>query len=102
MTSVIVISPETDDPRESAIVPELFAAGLERYHVRKPGWSRVQLESFLTQFPSAVRRRMCVHSHHELAAPLGLGGVHWRDQSGTGVSPVISRTSGHDAPVPFT
>ncbi|HXC01738.1 MAG TPA: thiamine phosphate synthase [Opitutaceae bacterium] len=76
---LVVISPEHDDPREIAVLGALFAAGLERYHVRKPHWLAAQLETWLRTLPAEWRSRLVLHSHHELVARLGLGGHHWRD-----------------------
>jgi thiamine-phosphate pyrophosphorylase len=79
---LVIISPEADDPRESAALGDLFAAGLERYHVRKPAWPREKLEAWLRALPSEWRRRIVLHSHHDLVAALGLGGWHFRDEVG--------------------
>jgi thiamine-phosphate pyrophosphorylase len=57
-----------------------FSAGLERYHVRKPSWASAALESWLGRLPRAWRPRIILHQHHSLAAKLGLGGAHDRDQ----------------------
>lgn len=76
---LIVITPEALDPREPAILSALFAAGLERCHVRKPAWSAAQLESWLRALPAAWRPRLVLHQHHQLIAALGLGGAHWPD-----------------------
>src|SRR4051812_11059749 len=77
---LVVISPEGDEPRETAVLGELFAAGLERYHVRKPHWPVVKLESWLGSLPREWRSRLVLHQHHELVRALGLGGEHWRDE----------------------
>jgi len=78
--TLVVISPEHDEPREPAILGELFAAGLERYHVRKPDWSREKLGAWLGALPIAWRPRLVLHQHHELVTALGLAGVHFRDE----------------------
>ncbi|PTY07299.1 hypothetical protein DB347_08320 [Opitutaceae bacterium EW11] len=78
---LIVISPEAADPREKDIVHALFTAGMERYRLRKPGWSAEQLENWLEEFTPSERFRIVLHSHHELAPKLGLAGVHWRDDA---------------------
>jgi len=77
---LVIISPEHDEPREIAVLGVLLAAGLERYHVRKPHWSVAQLETWLRALPAEWRSRLVLHSHHELVARLGLGGHHWRDE----------------------
>jgi thiamine-phosphate pyrophosphorylase len=84
---LVVISPEHDEPREIAVLGALFAAGLERYHVRKPHWSAAQLETWLRALPVEWRPRLVLHSHHELVARLGLGGRHWRDEKGGAACP---------------
>jgi thiamine-phosphate pyrophosphorylase len=79
---IVVISPESQDPRELAAMEGFFSAGLERYHVRKPHWAAVELESWLAAIPEAGRRRIILHQHHPLASKLGLAGVHAKDADG--------------------
>jgi len=79
---LVVISPEQDDPRETAVLGALFASGLERYHVRKPHWPAAQLETWLRTLPEEWRPRLVLHQHHELVAKFNLGGCHWRDEKG--------------------
>jgi thiamine-phosphate pyrophosphorylase len=97
---LVVISPESDDPRETAVLGGLLAAGLEHYHVRKPHWSRERLEAWLRELPDAWRSRLVLHQHHELVALLGLGGCHWRDDGTAPLMPArdgtIARRSCHD------
>jgi thiamine-phosphate pyrophosphorylase len=76
---LIVISPESDEPREITVLSGLFAAGLERYHVRKPQWTREKQAAWLGAIPLVHRPRIVLHQHHELAKELGLGGVHFKD-----------------------
>ena len=77
---LVVISPERHDPRETAVLGELFDAGLERYHVRKPYAAAAELEAWLRALPRAWRSRLVLHQHHELVDALELGGRHWRDR----------------------
>lgn len=79
---LVVISPEGDDARERDLVLALFAAGLERYHLRKPAWSRERMETWLRALPVEARARVMLHQHHALVAKLALGGVH---QVGRGI-----------------
>jgi thiamine-phosphate pyrophosphorylase len=76
---IIVISPEGDDEREIPSLMAMMAAGLERYHVRKPVWSREKLEAWLRGLPERWRARLVLHQHHELVDELKIGGRHWRD-----------------------
>jgi thiamine-phosphate pyrophosphorylase len=83
---VVVVSPEHDHPREHAVVAELFAGGLERFHLRKPHASVTELETYLQRISAPWRSRVVLHQHHELVERFGLGGKHWRDD---GVGRVI-------------
>jgi thiamine-phosphate pyrophosphorylase len=78
---IVVISPESADPREVPAMEGFFAAGLERYHVRKPSWTEPELEGWLRSLPVAWRARIVVHQHHALAAVLGLAGRHEKGDS---------------------
>jgi thiamine-phosphate pyrophosphorylase len=81
---LVVISLETDCSRELAVLEELFALGLERYHVRKPSWPSARLASWLREVPAQWHARIVLHSHHELVRELSLGGVHFRDSNPVG------------------
>jgi thiamine-phosphate pyrophosphorylase len=87
---LVVISPADVEPRESAVLAGLFAAGLERYHVRKPGWSRADLERWLRALPVEWRPCLVLHQHHTLIDELGLGGRHWRDDASAPAQPPAS------------
>ncbi len=78
---IVVISPESEDPREAAAIDGLLASGLELYHVRKPSWTGAEIESWLRRLPQGWRKRLILHGHPEIAAGLGLGGHHDRDRT---------------------
>jgi thiamine-phosphate pyrophosphorylase len=78
---IIVISPESADPREIPAIEGFLAAGLERYHVRKPSWTAAELEAWLRGLPVGWRPRIVLHQHHELVKMLGLGGRHEKGDS---------------------
>jgi len=82
-----VVSPEGEEAREGGVLAALFAAGLARYHVRKPLWAPARLEAWLAAWPPEARRRMVLHQHHELAARLAVGGRHWRDDGAAPARP---------------
>jgi len=73
-----VISPESDEPREHAVLAALCEAGLERYQVRKPSWSREKLAAWLAEVPARHRARLVLHQHHALAVEFSCGGVHFK------------------------
>jgi thiamine-phosphate pyrophosphorylase len=76
---LIVISPEGDDEREVPALMAMLAAGLERYHVRKPAWSRDKLAEWIGRLPDRWRTKLVLHQHHALVDEFKLYGRHWRD-----------------------
>lgn len=76
----MVISPEHEDPREPAVLTELFAAGLTHYHLRKPAWDRARLAAWLRALPPGHHPRLVLHTHHDLAADFPVAGLHDRDR----------------------
>ncbi len=92
---LIVISPEAEDAREPTVVAQLFAAGLNHYHLRKPAWGRSALATFLRAVPAEFHPRFVLHSHHELAAYFRVGGLHFCDADGP-PSPLLRSRAAHD------
>jgi len=79
---VVLISPETDDPRERTVLASLMSmagAAPERYHLRKPQWSVAKTEAWLRDIPAEWRGRIVLHGHPMLAQQFGVLGVHEKD-----------------------
>jgi thiamine-phosphate pyrophosphorylase len=74
--SVYLISPESEVADEASAVTEIFAQGLETYHVRKPGYTPGEIRSYLASIPAEFHKRIVLHSHFELATEFNLKGVH--------------------------
>lgn len=79
--SLLVISPAGLLETEHLILPELFAAGLETLHVRKPGWSVAEIERYVLGVPEQYRARLVLHAHYELALRYPLKGIHLPEKS---------------------
>ncbi len=76
MKPVVICHPER--PRkELEAVNALFAAGLEIFHLRKPGWTEEELRAWIEGVDTQYRNRLMVHSHLGLAEELNLRGVHF-------------------------
>ena len=76
---LIVVSPENDEPREYRVLGTLLREGLQHYHLRKPTWDRMRIAAWLRELPSEYHTHIVLHSHHELVAEFGVGGLHERD-----------------------
>jgi hydroxymethylpyrimidine kinase/phosphomethylpyrimidine kinase len=85
---LIILSPPTLVPNEHQVVVDLLEAGLERFHLRKPGFSDLDYATYLASIPMKFWSRIVLHGHHELAVQLGLGGIHWTEQSKKGKSKI--------------
>lgn len=73
---LLLITPAENQAVELTQLPALFAAGLDLLHVRKPGWSRAELEAYIQAIPARYHPRLVLHAHYELAGRYPLRGVH--------------------------
>lgn len=81
---LIVLSSPTSVHNEHQIVIQLFEAGLQWFHLRKPDFSDIDYAHYLAAIPTEYWSRVVLHHHHHLAVQLGLGGVHWTEKSRVG------------------
>jgi thiamine-phosphate pyrophosphorylase len=84
---IILLSPPDERSNEVAVVESLFAAGLERYNLRKPGWQSARLARWLEALPTRWRSRVFLHSHAQLAHTFRVGGIHFRDDGDAPADP---------------
>lgn len=72
---LLLTSPATvpDEPR---LLTELLAQGVERLHLRKPGWSASQLEALIQELPAHYYSRLVLHAYPHLVRQYQLGGLH--------------------------
>ncbi|WP_066218134.1 thiamine phosphate synthase [Formosa haliotis] len=77
---IVLIAPETDIPQEIEILHQLFNAGLQYYHLRKPEKSFDAHAEYLNQIDTAFHNRIVVHDHHDLINSYNLKGIHFQEQ----------------------
>lgn len=77
---IVLIAPEKDIENEIVILHQLFDAGLEYYHFRKPHKSFEEHVEYLNQIDSKYHNRIIVHYFHELLDKFNLKGVHLQEQ----------------------
>lgn len=77
---IVLIAPEKDIENEIAILHQLFDAGLEYYHFRKPHKNLEEHVEYLNQIDSKYHNRIIVHYFHELSDRFNLKGVHLQEQ----------------------
>jgi thiamine-phosphate pyrophosphorylase len=61
---------------EMGTLIRMFKLGLRHFHLRKPRFSTQEMEEYIDRIPPRYRKRVIVHSHHELALKYELGGIH--------------------------
>ena len=82
---VILIASERDLPNELDTLHQLFEAGLEFYHFRKPSYDVDKCGAYLSQIDPRFLNRIMIHDHHELTQTYPVKGIHleerkWREK----------------------
>ena len=75
MKLIVVTAPE-NKPEDTKYIQELFHAGLESLHLRKPDQEKNDFENILKQLPSSLYKRIVIHSHYKLIEKYNLKGIH--------------------------
>ncbi|MFT4610778.1 MAG: thiamine-phosphate pyrophosphorylase [Glaciecola sp.] len=78
---IVVIAPENDLPNEIKILNQLFEAGLEYYHLRKPYKDYTAYSEYLNKIDAQYHNKIVVHDHHELINEFKLKGIHFQEQN---------------------
>ncbi len=78
---LIVLTSEAVLENEAQKINDLFAAGLEILHLRKPTFSINGYRALLDQIDSKYHNRIMLHQFHELTQQYGLRGIHLQEQA---------------------
>jgi len=76
MTLVVISSPDFFEA-EADQVNALFAAGMKRFHLRKPGGSLAAVHALLEAIEPQYLQEVVLHQHHELADGFRLPRLHF-------------------------
>lgn len=76
---LIIISPEEDLNNELSILNQLFEAGLECFHLRKPTKNKEEVVAYLNQIDSKFHQKIVLHTFHELVNDFNLKGIHFSE-----------------------
>ena len=72
----ILITSSSTNSGESGVLTDLFEAGLERLHLRKPDASPTEVRKLLDSIPEKHLKKIVVHRFPELLNEFSLGGYH--------------------------
>lgn len=76
---LIVISAPDAVTDEAQIINRLFGAGLQRFHLRKPGWDIGRYIDLITQIDRSRHHAIICHQHHQLAKVFGMDYLHYTE-----------------------
>lgn len=106
---IVAISQPKMIENEHLIIQQLFEAGLDTFHIRKPRLRTQQLMEYIEKIPAQFHNRLIIHSHHRLARKYNLLGIHytrlhleptfknwWREKKLSLVKRKLVRTSSHN------
>lgn len=79
MTLVVISSPDTFKA-EADQVNALFAAGMQRFHLRKPGAGLAAVNALLSAIDPQYLQDVVLHQHHELADKFQLQRLHFPEE----------------------
>ena len=86
---LIVISPPENKTDEINILHSLFNCGLQTFHLRKPDFSKKEIEKYLLRISPEFYPRIVLHNHYELTLKYGLKGIHLTEKSKKNTSKIF-------------
>jgi thiamine-phosphate pyrophosphorylase len=79
MFSLIVISNAASVPDDAAIIRQLFAEGLELFHLRKPEADEQTMRRLIEAIPAVYHNRIVMHGFFHLMKEYGIHRRHFRE-----------------------
>ncbi|OXA96309.1 thiamine phosphate synthase [Flavobacterium hercynium] len=76
---MIVITNPDAIVNEINIIDSLLEEGLSLLHIRKPGFSAIEMGQFIHQIQLKFRANLVLHTHHELAEDFGITKIHFSE-----------------------
>lgn len=77
---LIVLTSELEIPNEAMLLNQLFEAGLEVLHLRKPFKNYEEHMAYLNLINKEYHHRIVVHHFHELVNSFHVKGIHFQEQ----------------------
>lgn len=66
---------------EAKVIHALFEEGMDVLHVRKPEYTKAEMQQFLDKISPLYTDRIVLHSHHELGDSFGIGRFHFSENN---------------------
>lgn len=76
---LIVLSSDVAVANEARLINDLFAAGLNIFHLRKPGWTQIENAILLDNIDEKYHAKIALHQHHQVAQKFGINRLHFTE-----------------------
>ncbi|MBO9204083.1 MULTISPECIES: thiamine phosphate synthase [Niastella] len=80
MFTIAVISNATAVPNEATIIQQLFAEGLEVFHLRKPEADEQTMRQLIEAIPAVYHDRIAMHGFYHLMEEYNIHRWHFREE----------------------
>jgi len=77
---IIIITSENKIINEAQKINQLFEAGLQCLHFRKPTWTVDEFKQLLNEIDLTYHNKIVIHHYHELINEFNLKGIHFTEQ----------------------
>lgn len=74
---LILVSDPGKIEGEHELVNEVLELGLDYFHLRKPDYTKKEIEAFLRRINPKYIKKVMLHSHHMLVGKYNIGGFHF-------------------------
>ena len=74
---LLIISNPQNFAGEQELLLQLFDAGLEYLHIRKPGYSIKEIKKYIELIPEKYHKYLVIHKYIELYADYNVKGIHF-------------------------
>jgi len=78
---MIVLSSPLSIQNEIAVIHQLFEAGLELFHIRKPHMTQLELQYYIGQIREQYHSKIAVHQHFETAMEFNIHRLHFTEKN---------------------
>jgi len=76
---MIVVTSPIPVNNEAAIINQMFYAGLELLHIRKPDTTALEVRMLIESIDSRYHERLALHQYHEMASDYGIHRLHYKE-----------------------
>ena len=77
----IIISNPINFENEISTLIQLFEAGLEYFHLRKPNFSNEEIRRYIDSIPQVYHSKIVLHQHYDLLDVYDIKGIHFTSQT---------------------